>query len=147
VKFIIAGSGDMFTRTVELAAELRIGHKVLFAGFLHGDQLDRIFRMADLLVMPSVSEPFGLVPLEALHHEVPVIISKQSGIAEVLHHALKVDFWDTREMANKIISVLRHQSLHQVLRENGTSEVQRFRWSDCAQQCLKIYSRISKRVA
>ncbi|MBN2374955.1 MAG: glycosyltransferase family 4 protein [Sedimentisphaerales bacterium] len=140
VKFVMAGSGDMIRRTIELAAEMGIGHKVLFTGFLRGGDVDKIFRMADLFVMPSVSEPFGLVPLEALRNDVPVIISKQSGVAEILTHALKVDFWDVSEMANKIIAVLRHPPLQATLREHGNFEVRKLSWSDSAQQCLDIYN-------
>ena len=139
VKFVMAGNGDMFRGSVELAAELGIGHKVLFTGFLTGDAVDRVFRMADVFVMPSVSEPFGLVPLEALRNDVPVIISKQSGVSEVLTHALKVDFWDVDEMANKIIAVLRHRSLQTTLREHGNFEVRNFSWSQAAQQCMDVY--------
>lgn len=139
VKFIMAGSGNLMWRTIELAAEMGIGHKVLFTGFLHGADVDRIFRMADLLVMPSVSEPFGLVPLEALRNSVPVIISKQSGVAEVLTHVLKVDFWDFNEMANKIVAVLKYPPLQMTLREHGNFEVCQFSWKDSAQQCLDIY--------
>src|SRR5208282_5530056 len=79
-------------------------HKVLFTGFLRGNDGEKVFRMADVDVMPSVSEPFGIAPLEAMSHDVPVIISKQSGVSEVLTHALKVDFWDINEMANKIVA-------------------------------------------
>src|SRR5208282_766409 len=104
VKFVMAGSGDMIRRTIEMAAALGIGHKVLFTGFLRGTDVEKVFKMADLYVMPSVSEPFGIAPLEAMSHDVPVIISKQSGVSEVLGHALKVDFWDIDEMANKIIA-------------------------------------------
>jgi glycogen(starch) synthase len=107
VKFVMAGSGDMIRRTIEMAASMGIGHKVLFTGFLRGGDVEKVFKMADLYVMPSVSEPFGIAPLEAMSHDVPVIISKQSGVSEVLTHALKVDFWDINEMANKIIAVLR----------------------------------------
>ncbi len=142
VKFVMAGSGDMVNRTIEMAAGMGIGHKVLFTGFLRGGDVDKIFRMADLFVMPSVSEPFGLVPLEALRNDVPVIISKQSGIAEVLTHALKVDFWDINEMANKIIAVLRHPPLHATLREHGNFEVRKFSWQDSARQCLEVYQSI-----
>ncbi|MBN1765009.1 MAG: glycosyltransferase family 4 protein [Sedimentisphaerales bacterium] len=140
VKFVMAGSGDMVRRTIEMAAEMGIGHKVLFTGFLHGDDVDKIFRMADLFVMPSVSEPFGLVPLEALRNDVPVIISKQSGVAEVLTHALKVDFWDINEIANKIIAVLRHPPLSTTLKEHGNFEVRKLNWDNSARQCLEIYS-------
>ncbi|MCP4707390.1 MAG: glycosyltransferase [Planctomycetes bacterium] len=139
VKFVMAGTGDMIKRTIELAAEMGIGHKVLFTGFLRGDDVDRVFQMADLFVMPSVSEPFGLVPLEALRNDVPVIISKQSGVAEVLTHALKVDFWDINEIANKIVAVLRHPPLQATLREHGNFEVRRFCWTDSAKRCREIY--------
>ncbi|MEW6251605.1 MAG: glycosyltransferase [Planctomycetota bacterium] len=139
VKFVMAGSGDMVRRMIELAAQMGIGHKVLFTGFLRGNDVRRIFRMADLYVMPSVSEPFGLTPLEALANDVPVLISKQSGVAEVLKHALKVDFWDVDEMANKIIAVLRHPPLQATLRDHGGFEVRRFSWTDTAASCMKVY--------
>lgn len=139
VKFVMAGSGDLMYRSVELAAQLGIGNKVLFTGFLRGDDVRRIFRMADLYVMPSVSEPFGIAPLEALDNDVPVIISKQSGVSEVLRHALKVDFWDVNEMANKIVAVLKYPPLRMTLRNHGNFEVRKLRWRDAAQSCLRIY--------
>ncbi len=142
VKFIVAGSGDMARRMIELAAEIGIGHKVLFAGFLRGRDVARVFRMADCYVMPSVSEPFGIAPLEAISHDVPVIISKQSGVSEVLSHALKVDFWDINEMANKIVAVLRHPPLSQTLREHGRIELRRLTWDGAAQKCQQIYERV-----
>ena len=142
VKFVMAGSGDLIGRSVELAAEMGIGHKVLFTGFLRGDDVDRVFRMADLFVMPSVSEPFGLVPLEALRNDVPVIISKQSGVAEVLNHVLKVDFWDIDEMANKIVAVLRHPPLQATLREHGNFEVRKLSWDQAGRKCLEIYESV-----
>ena len=139
VKFVMAGSGNMMHRTIEMAAELGIGSKVRFTGFLRGDDVQKIYKMADLFVMPSVSEPFGLVPLEALHIDVPVIISNQSGVSEVLTHALKVDFWDTEEMANKIVSVLKYPALRITLRNHGNFEVRRLRWEDSAAKCAEIY--------
>jgi glycogen(starch) synthase len=144
VKFVMAGSGDMMRRTIEMAAGLGIGQKVLFTGFLHGEDVEKIYRMADLYVMPSVSEPFGIAPLEALNHDVPVIISKQSGVAEVLTHVLKVDFWDVDEMANKIIAVLKYSPLQMTLREHGNFEVRRMQWKDSAQRCAQIYSGLVK---
>jgi glycosyltransferase involved in cell wall biosynthesis len=144
VRFILAGSGDMIRRMIELAAEMGIGHKVLFTGFLRGADVERAYRMADLYVMPSVSEPFGLAALEALSHNVPVLISKQSGVGEILHHALKVDFWDIDEMANKIIAVLRHPPLHATLRQHGSFEVQKLSWTDAARGCLDVYSAITR---
>jgi glycogen synthase len=142
VKFIMAGSGDMFTRTIELAAGMGIGHKVLFTGFLRGADVDRAFEMADLYVMPSVSEPFGLSPLEAMMHKVPVIISRQSGVAEILRHALKVDFWDIDEMANKIIAVLRHRPLRRCLGLNGAGEAAQISWKNSAAACSEIYKKL-----
>jgi glycosyltransferase involved in cell wall biosynthesis len=139
VKFVMAGSGDMIRRTIEMAAGMGIGQKVLFTGFLRGNDVERVFKMADLYVMPSVSEPFGIAPLEAMSHDVPVIISKQSGVSEVLTHALKVDFWDINEMANKIIAVLRHPPLATTLREHGSFEVRRLSWSDAARSCIGVY--------
>jgi len=139
VKFVMAGSGDLMHRAIEMAAELGIGHKVLFTGFLHGEDVQKIYKMADLYVMPSVSEPFGIAPLEALDHDVPVIISKQSGVSEVLTHALKVDFWDVNEIANKIVAVLKYPPLQITLRDHGGFEVRKLRWKDSAAKCAKIY--------
>ncbi|MCK5175261.1 MAG: glycosyltransferase family 4 protein, partial [Planctomycetes bacterium] len=142
VKFVMAGSGDMMHRTIEMAAGMGIGQKVLFTGFLHGEDVQKVYEMADLYVMPSVSEPFGIAPLEALNHDVPVLISKQSGVAEVLTHVLKVDFWDVTEMANKIIAVLKYPPLQMTLREHGNFEVRKLRWVDAAHKCAKVYGDI-----
>ena len=140
VKFIMAGDGDMTHRMIEYAASIGIGHKVFFTRFLRGADVDRAFKMADLYVMPSVSEPFGIAPLEALRNNVPVLICKQSGIAETLMSALKVDFWDVNEMANKIAAVLKYSPLTGVLRENGSAELRKFRWEDAAAKVNKIYN-------
>ncbi len=142
VRFVIAGSGDLISEAVSLAAELGIGKHVAFTGFLRGDDVGRIFRMADLYVMPSVSEPFGIAPLEAISHNVPVIISNQSGVSEVLTHVLKVDFWDTDDMANKIVAVLRHPPLQRVLRQQGQIELRKLSWKDSAKKCKKIYKEL-----
>jgi glycogen synthase len=139
VKFVMAGSGDMIRRTIEMAAAMGIGHKVLFTGFLRGSDVEKVFKMADLYVMPSVSEPFGIAPLEAMSHDVPVIVSKQSGVSELLHHALKVDFWDINEMANKIIAVLKHPPLASTLRQHGSFEVRRRSWTDAAKATMTVY--------
>ncbi len=142
VKFVMAGTGDMMHRMVGLAAQLGIGHKVLFTGFLRGEEVNRIYRMADLYVMPSVSEPFGIAPLEALREGVPVLISKQSGISETLINALKVDFWDINEMANKMVAVIKRPPLHRTLCRNGFSEVHKFRWENSAAKINKIYEKL-----
>jgi len=144
VRFVVAGGGDMIARCVELTASLKLGKHVTFTGFLRGPDVDRVFRLADLYVMPSVSEPFGIAPLEALSHEVPVIISRQSGVSEVLTHALKVDFWDTNEMANKILAVLRHPPLQQALRDHGRIELTKLSWTDSARQLKTLYEALIK---
>ncbi len=142
VKFVMAGSGDMMNRIIEMAARLGIGHKVLFTGFLRGEDVDRVYKMADLYVMPSVSEPFGIAPLEALNNDVPVIISRQSGVSEVLKHVLKVNFWDVDEMANKMVAVLRYPPLQTALRQHGNYEVRKLRWEESAKRCLHIYEQV-----
>jgi glycosyltransferase involved in cell wall biosynthesis len=139
VKFVVAGSGDQAQSMISLAAKLGIGHKVLFTGFLRGKDIPRVFSMADLYVMPSVSEPFGIAPLEALGHRVPVLISRQSGVSEVLQHALKVDFWDVEDMANKIVAVLRHPPLQRTLTERGFDEVRGLSWEGAATRCIEVY--------
>ena len=143
VKFVVAGKGDLLDDLKELAAELGIKKKVVFTGFLKKDPLEKTFKSADVYVMPSLSEPFGIAPLEALAHDVPVIISKQSGVAEVLHHVLKVDFWDTEDLANKILAVLRHPPLAQTLRERGQQEVRQLSWDDSARRIVELYELLS----
>ena len=139
----MAGSGDKITQCIKMAADLKIGGHVTFTGFLRGRDVDKVFQMADLYVMPSVSEPFGIAPLEALSHNVPVIISKQSGVSEVLTHALKVDFWDVDEMANKILAVLRHPPLRRALRQQGHIELEKFSWVDSAKKLKDIYESVA----
>jgi len=140
-KFIMAGSGDKVHDIIELAAEHGIGHKVLFTGFLRGPDVQRVYKMADVFVMPSVSEPFGIAPLEAIIHDTPVIVSKQSGVSEVIKHALKIDFWDTDEMANKIIAVLKHEPLSKTMSEHATIEARKLTWDDAARKCLGVYEK------
>jgi glycogen synthase len=140
VRFVIAGWGDLAPRVIEKVAVMGLGHKVFFAGFLQGRQLDVAYNMADVYVMPSVSEPFGLTALEAIQHGVPVIISKTSGVGEVINRgALRVDFWDTRQMANKIIAVLRSPILADELRQNGHNEIRALTWDAAAQKCIDVY--------
>jgi glycosyltransferase involved in cell wall biosynthesis len=139
VKFIIAGSGDMEYKMIEKAAQMGIGDKVLFAGFLEGADIDRAYKMADVYVMPSVSEPFGITPLEAMRNGTPVIISKQSGVSEVIQNCLKVDFWDTDQMANKILGVLKYGELHEEMKKNGSREIKKFSWDVPAGKCINVY--------
>lgn len=142
IRFIIAGSGDMELSMIEKAAGLGIGHNVLFAGYLKDEELHRAYRMADLYVMPSVSEPFGITPLEAVMNKTPVIISKQSGVKEVLKHSLQVDFWDIDQMANKMVAALRYKEMHSELQKNSYDEVSRLSWSRSAQKCVDVYSSV-----
>jgi glycosyltransferase involved in cell wall biosynthesis len=128
VRFVLGGSGDMLPRMIETAAQLGLARHVFFTGFLNGDDVERMYAMADLYVMPSVSEPFGIAPLEAMALDVPVIVSRQSGVAEILQHALKVDFWDVRDIAEKILAVLRRPALRKTLVESGREEVAQMSW-------------------
>lgn len=145
VIFIMAGSGDMERRIMEEAAWLRISDKVLFTGFLRDAELAEVYRAADLYVLPSVSEPFGISVLESIAHGTPALISKQSGVSEVLKHALKVDFWDVDEMANKILAVLAHPPLRETLKRNGSNEIGALNWERSADQCLGVYSDVLSR--
>lgn len=141
VTFIVAGTGDMLPRMIELSCELGIGNKVLFTGYLSEEDAKRIYSMADVYVMPSVSEPFGIAALEAVASGVPLILTKSSGASEVINHCLKVDFWDVDEMANKIISCLNHEPLHKCLTENSIKEIRRLDWKSQALKCMEVYSR------
>lgn len=142
VVFIMAGSGDMERFSIETAVRLGLADKVFFTGFLRGEDINRAYKMADLYVMPSVSEPFGLTPLESIMNGTPALISKQSGVSEVLNHCLKADFWDIDDMANKIIGVLKYKELHHCLKENSFNEVKKINWNDSAAKCLKIYNEV-----
>jgi glycogen(starch) synthase len=139
VTFVMAGAGDMMGRMIERVAELGIGDRFHFTGFLQGEEIERIFSLSDLYVMPSVSEPFGISPLEAMSYDVPVILSRQSGVSEILKHALKVDFWDVREMAAKIIAVLQHPVLADELAEKAREELRKIRWKTAAEKIAAIY--------
>lgn len=142
VFFVIAGSGDMERGLIREAARLNIADKVLFTGFLRGSRLWQAYKNADLYVMPSVSEPFGISPLEALSRSTPVIISKQSGVSEVLSHAIKVDFWDVDKMADRILSILTYPELSQELEQNGGKELQKITWAEAAKKCMNIYNNL-----
>lgn len=138
VIFLVVGSGDMERQVMSEAAYYKIADKVLFTGFLRGDDLAEAYSSADLYVMPSVSEPFGITPLEAMRVGTPVIISKQSGVSEIVQHALKVDFWDTEEMTDKILSVVGNPALGQTLSEHGLREVEGINWNKAASKLKGI---------
>jgi len=137
--FLIVGSGEQYYELIDLAAELEIGQNVLFTDFQRGKQWRDAFGIGDLFVMPSVSEPFGLTPLEAIGYGTPALISKQSGVSEVLQSCLKVDHWDVREMANQMHAVLTSPELHETLRVNGAREYARLSWDSASDKIMKIY--------
>jgi glycogen synthase len=143
--FVIAGSGDMEQQMIMSAAEKGLSHRVIFAGFARGAQLQSLYQIADVYVMPSVSEPFGITPLESMANLTPVVISHQSGVAEVVTHALKTDFWDIDDMADKIISILRHDSLSRTLKEHGEHEVKQLSWKRTAAKCQACYNNITNK--
>ncbi len=139
VMFVVAGSGDMVYQLIEKAAHLGITDKVFFTGYLSDNDIEKLMKSADVLVMPSVAEPFGIVALEAMINKVPLIVSKQSGVIEVVNHCLKVDFWDTNEMANKILALLNYDSLSESISENGFLDVHQMNWDKPAMSCLDVY--------
>ncbi len=147
IKFIFAGTGDMEEKMIHESARLGISKHVLFAGWVSGKELDKLYSMADLYVMPSISEPFGITPLEAMRNGTPCLISNQSGVSEVVDHCLKVDFWDIDGMSNKIISVLKHSPLHQALKMNACEEIKKFNWNDPAEKCIDVYDKTVSKFA
>lgn len=142
IYFVMAGSGDMEAQLINSAIDLGIADKVIFTGFLRDENLAKIYQLADLYILPSVSEPFGITALEALGHGTPAIISKQSGVGEVIKNCLKVDFWDINEMAAKILAVLQYPILRQAMSQNGQSEAQNITWDNSAKICLDVYNNI-----
>lgn len=142
VIFIVAGSGDMKEQLINEAAALGISDRVIFTGFMRDESLRKLFSSADLFVMPSVSEPFGITALESLISGTPVLVSKQSGASEVVIHSLKTDYWDVNEMTNQIVSVLSNDSLQQTLKENGYMEVQGLRWTKSARKTKDVYKKV-----
>jgi glycosyltransferase involved in cell wall biosynthesis len=144
VRFVMAGSGDMMNAMVKRAAQLKITDKFHFTGFLKGDDVFDMFRMSDVFVMPSVSEPFGIVPLEAMQSNVPVIISYQSGVAEILKYAIKIDYWDTYAMADAIYGLLNYPALHNMFRKYGKDEVDSLQWKKSAKNVRDIYLDVIK---
>jgi len=140
VKFVIAGWGDLGPKVIEQVVAMGLGRKVQFTGFIRGKEVEGAYRMADVYVMPSVSEPFGLTALEAIQHGVPVVLSKDSGVAEVLSNgALKCDFWDVDGMADQILALLNHPELAEALRRSGAEEIRALTWDAAAQKCVQVY--------
>lgn len=144
VRFILAGSGDMKDKLVWQAENLGISSRVSFPGFLKSEERKNLFSITDVFVMPSVSEPFGISPLEALRSGVPVIISKQSGVSEVIKHAIKVDHWDTDTLSEAINGILHYKALSKLLSVKGNREADRLDWGRAGSQILNVYKSLLK---
>lgn len=143
VRFVLAGDGDMMPRVIRRVAELGISDRFHFTGFLRGKDIDKMFGMSDVYVMPSISEPFGISPLEAMQSGVPVVISKQSGVSEVLQYAIKVDFWDIDATADAIYGILHYPALAKVFSEKGCEEANNLKWEDVAGRLKHIYQLVA----
>ncbi|MBP7695435.1 MAG: glycosyltransferase family 4 protein [Bacteroidales bacterium] len=144
VRFVMAGSGDLFNRAIRRVAKLGISPHFHFTGFLRGEDVKNMFAYSDVYVMPSVSEPFGISPLEAMRANVPTIISKQSGVAEVLRHAIKVDFWDVNAMADAIYGLLTYPALSAMTVRCGLEEVNALKWDNAALKVKEIYESVTE---
>lgn len=140
--FIIAGSGDLLPSIIEQIAKCKISSRVHCTGFLKGEKIRQLWSVSDLFVMPSVSEPFGIVPLEALRAGVPVIVSNQSGVAEVLNHVIKVDFWDSTALANAVINILQNKHLANSIVKKSKKELEQLTWNIAARKIKKQYHEI-----
>lgn len=144
VRFVMAGSGDMLNRCIRYVARLGISDKFHFTGFLRGTDVQKMFALSDVYVMPSISEPFGISPLEAMATNVPTIISKQSGCAEILDYTLKVDFWDVDAMADAMYGLLQYPTLAKLAAERGYDEVNAIKWTAAAAKIKKVYESVLK---
>ena len=138
----MAGSGDMMNHVIRRVAKLGIADRFHFTGFLKGDEVQRMFALSDVYVMPSVSEPFGISPLEAMKSNVPVIISKQSGVAEVLDYAIKVDYWDVDALADAIYGLVKYPALAEMSSKKGRHEATNLRWEDAATEIINVYESV-----
>lgn len=144
VRFVMAGSGDMMNRSIRQVARLGISDRFHFTGFLRGTEVQKMFALSDVYVMPSVSEPFGISPLEAMRSGVPSVISRQSGAAEVLKYAFKVDFWDVDAMADEIYALLQYPALSQFASKFGYDEVNTLKWNNAAAKIKSVYESVVK---
>ena len=139
VRFVMAGSGDMMNHVIRRVARLGIADRFHFTGFLKGDDVHKMFQLSDVYIMPSVSEPFGISPLEAMRANVPSIISKQSGVAEVLDYAVKVDYWDVDAMADAIYGFVKYPALAKMFSSKGLEEVTGLKWNNAAAKIKAVY--------
>ena len=137
--FIVSGAGDLLPAMIERVAQLRISSNFHFTGFIAKVNVEKIWAMSDVYVMPSVSEPFGIAPLEAIQAGVPVIISNQAGVGEVMPHAIKIDFWNTSALAEAICSVLKYKSLSRTLKKNSNEEIKNISWTKASKKIKTLY--------
>ena len=142
VRFVMAGSGDMMNHVIRRVARLGIADRFHFTGFLRGEDVHKMFQLSDVYVMPSVSEPFGISPLEAMQMGVPSIISKQSGCAEILTNVIKTDYWDIDAMADAIYSIISYPAMYNQLREDGLAEVNQITWDKAGKKVIDIYKKV-----
>jgi len=142
VHFVMAGNGDMLEAMIRLAAKRGISDRFHFPGFLKGQQVYEMLKSSDVYIMPSVSEPFGISPLEAMQVGVPTIISKQSGCAEILNNAIKIDYWDIEAMADAIYSIISYPAMYNYLKTEGKNEVDEIKWEYAGQKVRRIYNRV-----
>ncbi len=142
IRFVMAGSGDMMEKVIKMAASRGITDKFHFTGFLKGPEIRKLFAISDVFVMPSISEPFGIVPLEAMQSNVPVVISKQSGVSEILTHAIKVDFWDIDGMADAIYGLCHYNSISNMFIKYGKEEVTNLKWKNAAKKVKEVYEQL-----
>jgi len=143
-RFIVAGSGDLLPQMIRQVAREGMSSRFHFTGFLKGKDIEKIWSISNVYVMPSVSEPFGIAPLEAIQAGVPVIISRQSGVAEVMPHAIAVDFWNTDALAEAIVSVLKYKSLYKTLRKNSKEEIKKITWDRAAKTLNTLYHELAE---
>ncbi len=139
VRFVMAGNGDMYQEMIKYAAKMGIADKFHFTDFLKGDEVIKMFSISDVYVMPSVSEPFGISPLEAMRSNVPVIISKQSGVAEVIQNAIKIDYWDDEALADSIYGLIKYNGLSKMFIKQSKEEVEAMKWDKPAKEVKEIY--------
>jgi len=144
VRFVMAGSGDMMEKMIRRAAQLKITDKFHFTGFLRGAEVFSMLSLSDLYIMPSVSEPFGISPLEAMQSNVPVIISHQSGVAEILTYSIKVNYWDVNAMADAIYGVLNYPAMSSMFKKKGKKEVDDLKWENSAVKVKEVYDSVIK---
>jgi glycosyltransferase involved in cell wall biosynthesis len=144
VRFVLGGRGDMLPQLIRESIAMGISDNVMFLGYVPEEELPKIYAAADVFILSSVAEPFGITALEAIAAGTPTIITKQSGVKEVVKHAFTVDFWDANEMANKILALISYPSLHKTMKENGRHEISKYTWGRVAQETIdKAYRRFS----